>query len=139
MANDDNNSAVRSTRTGGERFDVDLQPTELERIDAALRFSREVLEAAGATQVCWTGLASTHVQGTCRMGDDPARSVVDRNGESHDVKRLFVGDALARPAHALREPVADDHGARDAGSPSTWTPMRTATSARRPADVTVAA
>ena len=27
------------------------------------RFSRDVLEAAGATQVCWTGLVSTHVQG----------------------------------------------------------------------------
>ena len=30
-----------------------------------------------------------HVQGSCRMGDDPTRSVVDRNGESHEVKRLF--------------------------------------------------
>ena len=66
-------------------------------IDAALEFSREVLEAAGATQVCWTGLVSTHVQGSCRMGDDPARSAVDRNGESHEVKRLFVGDASLVP------------------------------------------
>ena len=31
------------------------------------------------------------------MGDDPARSVVDRNGESHDVKRLFVGDGSLVP------------------------------------------
>ena len=31
------------------------------------------------------------------MGDDPARSVVDRNGESHDVKRLFVGDSSLIP------------------------------------------
>ena len=62
-----------------------------------LKVSREVLEAAGAKQVCWTGIASTHVQGSCRMGDDPARSVVDRNGESHEVKRLFVGDASLVP------------------------------------------
>ena len=62
-----------------------------------LKASREVLEAAGATQICWTGIASTHVQGSCRMGDDPARSVVDRNGESHEVKRLFVGDASLVP------------------------------------------
>ena len=27
------------------------------------------------------------------MGSDPARSVVDENCESHDAKRLFVGDA----------------------------------------------
>jgi len=97
MVNDDNTSAVVVDESGGERFEVDFQPSELERIDSAFRFSREVLEAAGARQVCWTGLASTHVQGTCRMGDDPSRSVVDRNGESHDVKRLFVGDASLIP------------------------------------------
>jgi choline dehydrogenase-like flavoprotein len=97
LSSDDNNSAVVVDESGAERFDVDLQPHELERIDAGLRFSREVLEAAGARQICWTGLASTHVQGSCRMGDDPARSVVDRNGESHDVKRLFVGDASLVP------------------------------------------
>ena len=97
MVNDDNNGAVVVDEQGGERFDVDFQPNELERIDSAFRFSRDVLEAAGAKQVCWTGLASTHVQGSCRMGDDPAQSVVDRNGESHDVKRLFVGDGSLVP------------------------------------------
>jgi choline dehydrogenase-like flavoprotein len=97
MANDDNNSAVSVGEDGLERLDVDFQAAEQERIDAGLRFSRNVLEAAGARQVCWTGLVSTHVQSSCRMGDDPARSVVDRNGESHDVKRLFVGDASLVP------------------------------------------
>jgi hypothetical protein len=97
MANDDNNSAVGVGDDGMERLDVDFQSAEQQRIDNALRFSREVLEAAGATQVCWTGLVSTHVQGSCRMGDDPARSVVDRNGESHEVKRLFVGDGSLVP------------------------------------------
>jgi choline dehydrogenase-like flavoprotein len=97
MVNDENNATVAVDSNGIERFDVDFQPLELERIDAAFRFSREVLEAAGARQICWTGLASTHVQGSCRMGDDPARSAVDRNGESHDVKRLFVGDGSLVP------------------------------------------
>jgi choline dehydrogenase-like flavoprotein len=97
MVNDDNNASVVVDETGGERFDVDFQPNEVERLDAAFRFSREVLEAAGATQVRWTGLASTHVQGSCRMGDDPARSAVDRNGEVHGVKRLFVGDGSLVP------------------------------------------
>src|SRR5205823_3869920 len=92
MVNDENNAAVSVDESGGERFDVDFQSSELERIDAAFEFSRRVLEAAGAEQVCWTGLASTHVQGSCRMGDDPERSAVDRNGEVHGVKRLFVGD-----------------------------------------------
>ena len=97
MANDDNNSSVSLGEDGGERIAVDLQPAERERVDAALGFSRDVLEAAGATQVCWTGLVSTHAQGSCRMGDDPERSAVDRNGESHEVKRLFVGDGSLVP------------------------------------------
>jgi choline dehydrogenase-like flavoprotein len=97
MANDENTSAVVIDENGGERFDVAFRSSEQERIDASFDFSRRVLEAAGATQVCWSGLASTHVQGSCRMGDDPARSAVDRNGESHDVKRLFVGDASLIP------------------------------------------
>ena len=96
MVTDDNNASV-VLDAGHERFDVDFQPVELERLDTSLRFSREVLEAAGATQLCWTGNVSTHVQGSCRMGDDPARSVVNRNGESHDVKRLFVGDGSLVP------------------------------------------
>jgi choline dehydrogenase-like flavoprotein len=97
MANDDNNSSVAVGEDGLERLDVRFEPAERERIDSALRFSKEVLEAAGATQVCWTGLVSTHVQGSCRMGDDPARSAVDRNGQSHEVKRLFVGDGSLVP------------------------------------------
>jgi choline dehydrogenase-like flavoprotein len=97
LANDDNGSAVVVEEGGGERFDVHFEANELERIDRGFRFCRDVLEAAGATQVCWSGLASTHVQGTCRMGDDPVRSVVDRNCESHDVERLFVGDASLIP------------------------------------------
>jgi choline dehydrogenase-like flavoprotein len=97
LVNDENGSAVVVDEDGSERFDVAFQPVETERIDASLSFSRQVLEAAGAKQICWTGLASTHVQGSCRMGDDPARSVVDRNGESHEVKRLFVGDSSLIP------------------------------------------
>jgi len=97
MVSDDNNAGVAVDDEGGERFEVDFQPVEQERLDAALDFSRRVLEEAGATRVCWTGIASTHVQGSCRMGDDPARSAVDRNGESHEVRRLYVGDGSLVP------------------------------------------
>ena len=33
-----------------------------------------------------------HLLGTCRMGDDPATSVVDRDHRSHDVPNLFICD-----------------------------------------------
>ena len=53
------------------------------------------LEAAGATDICanspipWGGW---HLLGTARMGTDPARSVVNEWGRSHDVKNLFIVD-----------------------------------------------
>jgi choline dehydrogenase-like flavoprotein len=96
LANDDNASAV-AVEDGAERFDLELTEADRERIDGAFDFSKRVLEAAGATRICWTGLVSTHVQGSCRMGDHPARSAVDRNGESHDVAGLFVGDGSLVP------------------------------------------
>ncbi len=97
MTNDDNNGAVIVDQDGGERFEANFEPAERARIDSAFRFTRDVLEAAGASQVRWTGLLTTHVQGTCRMGSDPARSVVNADGELWDVKRLYVGDGSLVP------------------------------------------
>jgi choline dehydrogenase-like flavoprotein len=97
MANDENNASVVVDENGQERFDLAFNERELGRIDASLEFSRQVLDAAGARQVCWTGLASTHVQGSCRMGDDPARSATDRNGKVHGVDGLYVGDSSLIP------------------------------------------
>jgi len=97
MVTDENNASVIVEADGSERLEVDLQPRELGRIEAALRFSSDALRAAGARTVYWTGLLATHLQGSCRMGDDPARSAVDRNGETHEVKRLYVADASLIP------------------------------------------
>ena len=97
MVNDENNGTVSLDENGGEAFAAAFNDRETERLDAALKFSRDVLEAAGATQLCWTGIASTHVQGTCRMGSDPARSVVDADGRVWGIDRLYVGDGSVVP------------------------------------------
>lgn len=93
MSNDDNNASVSLDENGNEVFLSDFQPVELGRINAAREFSTKVLQAAGASQILWSGLATTHMQGSCRMGTDPATSVVDANCQSHEVKRLYVGDS----------------------------------------------
>jgi choline dehydrogenase-like flavoprotein len=56
----------------------------------------ELLKAAGAVQA-WQDPAesqqfSVHLLGTCRMGNDPKHSVVDKFNRSHDVKNLFIVD-----------------------------------------------
>jgi choline dehydrogenase-like flavoprotein len=35
---------------------------------------------------------SIHELGTCRMGDDPKKSVLNKFNQAHDVKNLFVVD-----------------------------------------------
>ena len=42
-------------------------------------------------------LIGDHQMGTCRMGDDPATSVVDRNCRLHDVPNVFVIDTSFFP------------------------------------------
>ncbi len=64
-------------------------------LDHAIARSREALEAAGARQVLVNPLlrrAGWHLMGTARMGTDPEKSVVDRNGRSHQVENLYVID-----------------------------------------------
>jgi choline dehydrogenase-like flavoprotein len=43
-------------------------------------------------------LIAFHPMGTCRMGDDPATSVVNARLETHDVPGLFVADGSIFPS-----------------------------------------
>ncbi|MCH9671674.1 MAG: GMC family oxidoreductase [Gammaproteobacteria bacterium] len=55
----------------------------------------EIMEAAGAWKVHTAGplrMAGWHLMGTARMGTDPATSVVNEWGRSHDVRNLFIVD-----------------------------------------------
>ncbi len=56
----------------------------------------EILEAAGAMSTMREPVEPAnvlvHLLGTCRMGNDPATSVVDRYHRSHEVPNLFICD-----------------------------------------------
>jgi choline dehydrogenase-like flavoprotein len=67
---------------------------------ATARFLRDrsvdIMQAAGARKI-WPEevaerLGSVHLLGTCRMGKDPASSVIDKYHRAHDVPNLFVCD-----------------------------------------------
>ncbi|WP_033290646.1 GMC family oxidoreductase [Amycolatopsis jejuensis] len=55
---------------------------------------REAHEAAGAAHIVVRNepMPSGHLLGTARMGTDPARSVVDPHGRSHDIPNLYIAD-----------------------------------------------
>jgi len=72
--------------------------------------AREWLVAAGAERV-WgepPGLflsGGQHQAGTCRMGDDPRTSVVDRNCRVHGHDNLFVADSAVHVTNGGFNPV----------------------------------
>jgi len=58
--------------------------------------SVEIMNAAGARKV-WKAdvterTGGVHLLGTCRMGNDPASSVIDKYHRTHDVPNLFLCD-----------------------------------------------
>ena len=58
--------------------------------------SVELLDAAGAIKINRIPIGeqegNVHILGTCRMGNDPDNSVIDRFNRSHDVPNLFMCD-----------------------------------------------
>ena len=68
----------------------------------------EILDAAGAEKTWAKPIHTTdggeHLLGTCRMGDDPATSVVDRFHRSHDVSNLFICDGSSMVTSGRGQP-----------------------------------
>ena len=125
MMNDDNNGSVQLDGDGQEAFTAEFNDAERERMERRARLLARGAGGGRRPQVLWTGLITTHVQGTCRMGSDP-RAVGGRRrrpvlGRQAALRRR----RLARPADAVGEPLAHDHGARrPPGRPSRRRPAR---------------
>jgi choline dehydrogenase-like flavoprotein len=88
--------------------------------------SEDLLKAAGAIRT-WKGDipddpgGSVHMLGTCRMGNDPKSSVVNKFNRAHDVPNLFVVDGSSMTTSGRGQPTltiqalafrAADHAAR---------------------------
>jgi choline dehydrogenase-like flavoprotein len=61
-----------------------------------LERGKEAMKAAGAQRTAAFGPVRNtgwHLMGTARMGTDPATSVVNGIGQSHDVPNLFIVDS----------------------------------------------
>lgn len=56
----------------------------------------EIMDAAGAVQISPSDVeeanGGVHLLGTCRMGNDPSTSVIDKHHRTHDVRNLFLCD-----------------------------------------------
>ena len=81
----------------------------------ALQRAKELLEEAGATRITeaeWEtksmgrGASPGHYLGTARMGNDRARSVVDKWGRALDVPNLFIIDGSVFVTSGATEPTS---------------------------------
>lgn len=67
--------------------------------------AEEIYRAAGAeTVVRVPPFPDTHLLGTCRMGDDPQTSVVNRWGQAHDVPNVYIADGSVFPTATAENP-----------------------------------
>jgi choline dehydrogenase-like flavoprotein len=94
------------------RVTFDHHPDDLAAMQWVLTKQLEILETAGAKKI-WSQpmspedeMPSRHLMGTCRMGNDPAASVVDRFSRSHDVRNLFIVDGSNFVTSARQQPTA---------------------------------
>ena len=92
-------------------------------------YAEQMAEGAGALEY-WSPEVShqtggSHLLGTCRMGNDPETSVVDRYHRSHDVPNLFICDGSSMVSSGRGQPTmtimalafrAAEHIARAAGN-----------------------
>lgn len=74
--------------------------------------SEEIIRAAGGAVYSSPGevglaklkVDSNHWVGTACMGTDPAKSVVNKDGQCHDVQNLFIADASVFAAYPEKNP-----------------------------------
>ncbi|HUR33146.1 MAG TPA: GMC family oxidoreductase, partial [Vicinamibacterales bacterium] len=78
------------------RITSQSHPDDIKSMEFFRQKGLEVLHAAGASKT-WAGAVndargSAHNRGSCRMGNDPKTSVVNRHHRVHDVPNLFIVD-----------------------------------------------
>jgi len=79
---------------------------ELDGMKVGMQYTLGIMNALGATEVASQGPVtdSAVMGGTCRMGDDPRTSVVDRNLRSHDHPNLYIVGSAPFPTITASPP-----------------------------------
>lgn len=77
------------------RLTMEFYENDCAMMNAMPQISKDILEAAGAVEIFQykKDIGSVHFLGTCRMGKDPKKSVVDPWCRTHDIPNLFIGDS----------------------------------------------
>ena len=93
----------------GVNINYILSENSKKMLSHGINNARKVLKASGAYKSFGYGpVRSTgwHTLGTCRMGNNPKDSVVNKYGKSHDISNLFIIDGSVLPTSSGVNPAA---------------------------------
>jgi choline dehydrogenase-like flavoprotein len=83
-------------------------PDDVKHANWQVERAKEIMDAAGAKQIVAEPVGEArggvHLLGTCRMGNDPATSVIDKYHRTHDVKNLFISDGSSMVTSGRGQP-----------------------------------
>jgi choline dehydrogenase-like flavoprotein len=83
-------------------------PDDLKNATFLSGHATDIAHAAGALKVWPDPIVpqtfAVHMLGTCRMGNDPRSSVVDRYHRTHDVRNLFICDGSSMVTSSRGQP-----------------------------------
>jgi choline dehydrogenase-like flavoprotein len=126
---EDNRVLVDESRPSGMRFEYSLRREFRSRVMEMRRRVREQLSSLRSIPMNFgVSLNYGHPCGTCKAGNDPATSVVDKDCKAHELANLYVLDSSFMPtsggtnpgltiaANALRVADAIDEKLRRGGS-----------------------
>ncbi len=85
------------------KMTFNLYDNDKKLIEFGKKKTMEVMQAAGATEVVQESRFA-HLVGAARMGSDPATSVVDGFGRTHDIANLFICDGSIMPTQGSANP-----------------------------------
>ena len=84
-------------------INFDLYENDKKLIEFGKNKVEQVMRAAGALETAEEARFA-HLVGAARMGSDPATSVVDKFGRTHDIPNLFVCDGSILPTQGSANP-----------------------------------
>ncbi len=100
---------VDSSGMAGIKVKYSLSDNSKKMLSHGISSAKKVLKYAGAKSIKGFGPVrhtGWHIMGTTKMGLDPATSVVNKFGQTHDVKNLLVIDSSVFTTSAAVNPVA---------------------------------
>tara|TARA_B100000579_G_scaffold17378_2_gene12259 strand:- start:240 stop:1841 length:1602 start_codon:yes stop_codon:yes gene_type:complete len=104
-----NKNLINKYDQPGVNINYTLSDNSKRMLSHGINNSRKVLKASGAYKTFGYGPVrgtGWHTLGTCRMGNNPKESVVNKYGKCHDVNNLFIIDGSVFPTSSCVNPAA---------------------------------